>query len=263
MKKSIAYTCFLIFTSILLTTSCANRKKMVYFQKGENDSIVESAGFYEMRFRKGDFIHIQVSGATPEAVAIFNPIGDISTRSTYAGQYSNDNPQVTGYIVDNEGNINFPVLGKVAVAGKTKLELENTLSKELEGHIEMPVINIRLRNFKVSVLGDVGNPGTFTIASERLTLPEAIGIAGDLNITAKRKNVLIIRETNGVKQQFRVDLTNNEIFNSPAYYLQQNDVVYVEPNQAKLNTSKYSPIYSVLIGLSSLIITVTVLITNQ
>jgi polysaccharide export outer membrane protein len=234
---------------------------MVYFQKGEFDSIVQSAELYEMKFRKGDFLNINVSGATPEAVAIFNPIQTIN-RSSFNGTYTSDNPQTIGYVVDNNGDINFPVLGKIPVAGKTKLELENFLLKKLEGHIDMPVINIRLRNFKVTVLGDVSRPGTFTVSSERITLPEALGIAGDLNITAIRKNVLVIRETNGFKEQFRIDLTKNEIFDSPAYFLQQNDVVYVEPNKAKMNSSKFSPVYSVIISITSLVITTIVLITN-
>lgn len=256
------YIFLLSLALLVLSTSCANRKNMVYFQKGEFDSIVESSELYEMKFRKGDFLHINVSGATPEAVAIFNPIQTV-TRENFNGSYTADNPQTTGYIVDSNGDINFPVLGKISVAGKTKLELEKLLLKKLEGHIEMPVLNIRLRNFKISILGDVAKPGTFTISSERVTLPEALGIAGDLNITAKRKNILVIRETNGVKKQFRVDLTKNQIFDSPVYYLQQNDVVYVEPNQAKMNTSKYSPVYSVLISVTSLIITTVVLITSN
>lgn len=262
MKSFIQISLFFLVSSLVLS-SCANRKNMVYFQKGELDSIVKSAELYEMRFRKGDFLHIQVSGATPEAVVMFNPLGDVNTRSAYSGQYIGDNPQVTGYIIDNEGNINFPVLGKIPAAGKTKLELENILLKKLQGHIDMPVINIRLRNFKVSVLGDVAKPGTFIISSERLTLPEALGIAGDLNITAKRKNILLIRELEGIKKQYRIDLTKNEVFDSPAYYLQQNDIVYVEPNQAKLNASKFSPVYGVLISVTSLIITTVVLITNN
>ena len=263
MSKSLKYIFTLVLLStLILSAGCANRKKMVYFQSGEFDSIVESAELYEMRFRKGDFLQIQVSGATPEAVAIFNSLQTVIGEN-FAGAYRADNPQTAGYIVDSEGNINFPVLGKVSVAGKTKLELEKTLSKELEGHIDMPVINIRLRNFKVSVLGDVAQPGTFTIASERVTLPEALGIAGDLNITAKRKNVLLIRENNGIKQQFRIDLTKNDLFDSPVYYLQQNDVIYVEPNQAKMNTSKFTPVYSVLISVTSLIITTLVLITSN
>lgn len=262
MSKSIKYTVFLALSLLVLSSGCANRKNMVYFQKGEFDSIVKSAELYEMKFRKGDFLQINVSGATPEAVAIFNPIQTV-TRENFSGAYATDNPQTVGYIVDNNGDINFPVLGKIAVVGKTKLELEKDLLAELEGHIEMPVLNIRLRNFKVSVLGDVARPGTFTISSERVTLPEVLGIAGDLNITGKRKNVLVIRETDGIKKQYRIDLTKNEVFNSPVYYLQQNDVVYVEPNQAKMNTSKFSPVYSILISVSSLIITTVVLITNN
>ncbi|MEX1193387.1 MAG: polysaccharide biosynthesis/export family protein [Brumimicrobium sp.] len=236
---------------------------MVYFQKGESDTTAQGVENYEMKFRKGDFLHIDVSGATPEAVAIFNPIPNVSFRANYNGSYQVDNPQVVGYIVDNDGNINFPVIGKVEVAGKTKLELEKNMVEMLEGHIDTPILNIRLRNFKVSVLGDVAKPGTFTVASERITLPEAIGIAGDLNITAMRENILVIRNNSGKKKEYRVDLTSNELFDSPVYYLQQNDVIYVEPNQAKMNTSKYSPVYSVLISVTSLVITTVVLITNN
>ena len=257
----------LIFLSMILIigssiSSCANRRSMAYFQPNENDTIVEGMQSYEMKFRNGDFLHIQVSGASQEAVEIFNPI-PFAVTGNYTGSYVSDNPQVLGYIVDSQGNINFPVLGKIKVAGKTKLEVERTLLDKLQGHIDNPVINIRLRNFKISVLGDVKNPGTFTIASERITLPEAIGIAGDLNITAKRQNVLIVRNDNGKKKEYRIDLTSNDVFDSPAYYLQQNDVIYIEPNQAKINTSKYSPVYSILISVTSLIITTVILITNQ
>lgn len=245
----------------LILPSCANRKKIVYFQSSEGDSTVMDLQSYEMRYRTGDFLYIQVAGATPEAVEIFNP-EMAKLRETYTGDYRSDNPQTTGYIIDKEGNINFPVLGKIKAAGKTKLELEQTLLEKLDGHIDMPVLNIRLRNFKISVLGDVRSPGTYTIATERVTLLEAIGIAGDLNITAKRKNVLVIRSSYGKKQEFRIDLTKNDLFSSPVYYLQQNDVVYIEPNQAKMNTSKFSPVYSILISVSSLIITTVVLITN-
>lgn len=243
-------------------SSCANPKKMVYFQPDETDTSITTLKPYEMRFNTGDFLYIQVSGATEEAQAIFNPMPGV-LRETYTGNYHEDNPQTTGYIIDNEGNINFPVLGKIKAAGKTKLELERTLLEKLEGHLDNPVLNIRLRNFKISVLGDVKLPGTYTIATERVTLLEALGIAGDLNITAKRKNILVIRSINGKKEEYRIDLTKGEVFNSPVYYLQQNDVVYVEPNQAKMNTSKFSPVYSILISVSSLIITTVVLITSN
>ena len=164
MSKSIKYVFLLVLTMLVLSTGCANRKNMVYFQKGEFDSIVESAELYEMKFRKGDFLSIQVSGATPEAVAIFNPIQAV-TRESFTGAYDVDNPQTTGYVVDGNGDINFPVLGKINVAGKTKLDLEQTLIEKLSEHIDMPVINIRLRNFKISILGDVAEPGTYTISS--------------------------------------------------------------------------------------------------
>ena len=260
MKKTLQYL-FLLSLVALLGTSCANRKKMIYFQEDEFDSIVRSAEQYTPRFRIGDFLQITISGASEEAVAIYNPLR-LENRENFTGVYSSDNPQSSGYIINEEGNINFPVLGKIPAGGKTKLELEQYLAEALAEHIDLPVINIRLRNFRVTVLGDVLRPGTFIISSENITLPQALGISGDLSITAKRKNILVIRENDGVKEFFRVDLTKNEVFSSPAYYLQQNDVIYVEQNRAKLASAQFSPVYSVLISVTSLIIGIAVLLTN-
>lgn len=262
MLRSIKYIFLLSLTFLVLSTGCANRKNMVYFQKGDSQSDSSKYEIPELTYEQGDFLHIQVSGIPEELSSIYNPNASVS-REAASGSYRNDNAQTTGYLIDKEGNINFPVLGKIKAAGKTKDELEETIVEKLEYHIDNPVINIRLRNFKVTVLGDVDNPGTFTISNERITILEAIGIAGDLNITAKRKNVLLVREENGKKKQFRIDLTKNNLFESSTYYLKQNDVIYIEPNRTKLNTSKYSPVYSVFISVSSLIITTIVLITNN
>lgn len=234
---------------------------MIYFQNIAEDTTFASPPNFELKYQVGDFLAIQVSGAEPELLVYFNQ--EKIFGENFTGNYKFDNPQTSGFTIMEDSTINFPMVGKIMAAGKTRIELSNDLTEELRKYIDEPIINIRLRNFKITVLGDVKSPGTFTVMNERITLIEALGIAQDLNITGKRKNVLVIREENGSKTTYRVDLTTDELFTSPVYYLQQNDVVYVESNRAKLNTAKYSPLYGVLISVTSLIITTVVLITNN
>jgi polysaccharide export outer membrane protein len=259
--RTIVYLCFTLIGLGVILPSCANRKKMIYFQNIQEDTVISSNPEFELHYKVGDFLSIQVSGAEPELLVYFNQ--EKVFGENFTGNYSFDNPQTSGFTVMEDSTIMFPLLGKIRAAGKTRIELTDTLTLLLKKYIDDPIVGIRLRNFKVTVLGDVTSPGTFTVTNERISLLEAIGVARDLAITAKRTNILVVREENGQKKSYRVDLTNDELFSSPVYYLQQNDVVYVEPNQAKLNTSKFSPIYGVLISVSSLIITTVVLITNQ
>ena len=125
-----------------------------------------------------------------------------------------------------------------------------------------PKVRIQIQNFKITILGDVKNPGTIEVPNEKITLIEAIGIAGDLNITAKRKNILLLRDENGIKKQYRIDLTNNNFINSPVYYLTQNDVIYIEANQAKINSSNVTGSSSILVAIASLVITTVNIITK-
>jgi len=210
----------------------------------------------------GDFLSIQVGGAEPEMLTLFN-VDQRYNRENFTGNYNYDNPQSTGYTIMEDSTINFPLIGKVKAAGKTRLQLTDELTEKLIGYIEKPIVNIRLRNFKVTVLGDVMRPGTFNVSNERISLIEALGVAGDLQITAKRKNIMVIRNENNQKKLYVINLTSDEIFPSPVEYRQQNDVIYVEPNQAKLTTSKFSPVYSILISVSSLIITTVIVITSN
>jgi len=262
MKFLKRLTTFYWVIPLLLIMGCASRKEMVYFQGEFNETDSTAYESPQLVYKKGDFLHIQVSGVPEELSSIYNPDRSIS-REAVGGSYRNDNAQTTGYLIDSEGNINFPVIGKIKAAEKTNEQLNKLIKTKLQDHLENPIINIRLRNFKITVLGDVQNPGTFTVSNEQITILEAIGVAGDLNITARRDNVLLVREENGDQNQYRIDLTSNDVFNSSNYYLQQNDVIYVEPNRTKLNTSKYSPVYSVLISVTSLIITTIILITNN
>ncbi|MNE62735.1 Polysaccharide biosynthesis/export protein [compost metagenome] len=167
------------------------------------------------------------------------------------------------YLVDANGMIDFPVLGSMKVGGLTRTEVLQMLKSKIAVYIKEPIINLRITNFKVSVQGEVGVPGTYNVTSERITLVEALSMARDLTIYGVRNNILVIREVDGVKSYNRVDITQSNFINSPFYYLAQNDVVYVEPNQNKINGAAVGPNTSVLISITSLLITlVTLIITS-
>ena len=162
------------------------------------------------------------------------------------------------YVVDKDGNIEFPMLGTIKVGGLTRIETTNKIKNLLKnGHISDPIVNLRLLNFKVSVLGEVVRPGMFSISGERVTLMEALALAGDLTIYGKRNNILLIREKNGTKTYEKIDITKTDFINSSNYYLSQNDVIYVEPNKTKINSSVVGP--NLTIGISALSLVVTIL----
>lgn len=231
---------------------------MVYFQ-GALDNV--EAKNYTPVLMKDDLLSITVLGLDPEAVKPFNlPVTNISTNT---GGYSQGTPTPPGYLIDSNGDIDFPVLGKVALAGLTRAAATELLKEKLTAYIANPIVNLRILNFKVTVLGEVKSPGTFNIPNERISLPEALGIAGDLNITGMRKNIKIIRDVDGKKTEYEVDLTSKELFSSPVYYLNQNDVVYVSPNRARMNSSTINPANAgIIISAISLVITVLALITR-
>jgi polysaccharide export outer membrane protein len=204
---------------------------------------------------------IIVSAEDPESALPFNlttvsvptPNGIIN----FTGQQS-----IQNYLVDASGVIDFPVLGKLKVGGLSRSELMQILEDKIAKYIKNPIITIRLTNFKVSVQGEVTNPGTFSINSDRVTLIEAISMARDLTIYGKRDNILIIREVNGVKSYNRVDITKADFINSPFYYLAQNDVVYVEPNKVRINGAAVGANTGVIISITSLVITLITLIVT-
>jgi len=244
---------------ISLISSCASPRDILYFQDLQVDTSLHNVVNYEIEFEPGDMIYITVSGADLLAVQPFNlPIvsmNPVDGRAT--GQY-----MMQSYLIHKDGSIDFPLLGKIQVAGKTKLHLREHLLIRLKEYVNDPIVNISMANFKVTVLGDVTRPGTFAIYNDKITLLEAIGMAGDLQITGKRDNIMVIREVDGEKRIYRVDLRAGNILNSPVYYLKQNDVVYVEPNKAKVNSSSYSATFGIIISAASLVITIISLILN-
>jgi polysaccharide export outer membrane protein len=152
-------------------------------------------------------------------------------------------------------------LGKLKVVGLTTNALKESITKQLESHLKNPVVTIRLENFRITVLGEVKSPGAFAITSERISIPEAIGLAGDLTIQGKRKNVLLIRNNNGTIEKVTIDLTDQSLFTSPYYYLAQNDILYIEPNKAKVNSSAIGTTAS-LISIATAILSVVLILTR-
>jgi polysaccharide export outer membrane protein len=245
---------------LFILNSCAFKKKIIYFQDGQRKE-AEANRNYTPILRSDDLLFITVIGIDQEAVKPFNL--PLSLQYNNAGGYAQGASTPPGFLIDAEGNIDFPVIGKIRLSGLNRVEATSLLKEKLQPYLLNPVVNIRILNFKITVLGEVKNPGTFTIPNERITLLEALGIAGDLNITAVRKNVLVIRDDNGKKMEFRVDLTSKELFTSPVYYLNQNDVVYVEPNRARVNSSAINPSNAgIIISAVSLIVSVLVLLSR-
>lgn len=246
----------------LLFVSCASRKDVVYYQNIDGAVSPEKTNSYEIKIQPDDLLMIIVSADDPEIAIPFN-LTTVSTPSLANPSIISGQQTIQSYLVNAGGTIDFPVLGKLKVSGLTRTEVLKMLQDKIGAYIKNPIINLRIMNFKISVQGEVNVPGTYTIASERITLIEAISMAKDLTIYGKRDNILIIREIDGVKTYNRVDLTKADFINSPFYYLSQNDVVYVEPNKNKINGAAVGPNTSVLISITSLLITIITLIVTS
>jgi polysaccharide export outer membrane protein len=230
-----------------MATSCASRKNIVYFQDEPLEADLSMSTPEQLIYKTDDLLTINVSAFVQETVAPFN--------LTVSSSLNNNNPnniqgnlQLQTYLVDYNGNIEFPVLGTIKVAGLTRTELTEYLTKRISEYANDPIVNVRLTNFTVTVIGEVRTPGTFSVQRERITLIEALGLANDLTIYGKRHNVRLIREIDGKKKFTEIDLTSINSVNSPVYYLQQNDVVYVEPNKARVRSSSYNQNNGVIIS---------------
>jgi polysaccharide biosynthesis/export protein len=237
---------------LLFLTSCSSPKKISYLNS--NGSLEPNLKF-ETTLQPDDQLLIIVSSENPEIASPYN-LKTVNYQGNSENVIAQERQQ--SYIVDQDGNIEFPMLGTIKVGGLTRIEATNKIQSILKnGHISDPIVNIRLLNFKVSVLGEVAKPGVFSIAGERVTLVEALALAGDLTIYGKRDNILLIREKNGVKTYERIDITKTDFINSSNYYLSQNDVIYVEPNKTRVNSSAIGP--NIAVGISALSLVVTIL----
>ncbi len=251
IKNIFSGVLFLLF----LLTSCASRKDLVYFNKSNTkaDTLSKSSSLnYEPRFKSDDILSITVTAPDFEAALPFNffvpPVNNLVASV-----------EKINYLVDNKGYIDFPIIGHFKVEGFTRDEVVNKLKQEIKKYINDPTVSIKILNFKIGINGEVNKPGFYTIASERITLIDAISMAGDLTIYGRRDNVLVLREVNGVKTMNRVDLTKTDFINSDFYYLSQNDQIYIEPNKTKINSSAVGPNISIIISVATLMITVVTL----
>lgn len=233
---------------VLLLTACTSSKKILYLQDVQPLKQQDIENQYEVKIHNDDLLAILVNSKNPELALPFNmPL--ISYQLGYQNNYSQ---RILGYLVDSDGNIDFPILGKIHVAGMTRKELTEYLKQRLmdEDYIKDPIVTVQFLNFKISVMGEVNRPGSFDISSDRITLLEALSKAGDLTIYGRRDRVAVIREVDGVRTILYHDLRSSDIFQSPCYYLQQNDIVYVEPNKAKTGQSRINQNNSVSVWTS-------------
>ncbi|GGG48523.1 polysaccharide biosynthesis/export family protein [Bizionia arctica] len=232
---------------ILLATSlsCVTSKEIIYFQDEPLNALNAVAINSEIAYKPNDLLTINVSAIDPATVMPFNlpVITNSSTSLDSRGEI-----RMQTYIIDQDGNIDFPVLGTLKLGGLTREQATLMFKKQISEFVKDPIINIRLTNFTVTVLGEVNNPGTYIVEEERISFIEALGLAGDLTIHGIRNNIFLIREENGVKRFTKFDLTSINVVNNPNYYLQQNDILYVEPNSAKIRSASYNQNYVLIIS---------------
>lgn len=242
---------FFLLGAVLLCSSCVSPQEVLYLQDSQGNTRETIKKDYQVVIQKDDQLYISVSSKEPELTTPF-----ISSEMGSSVANANNNNKPKGYLVDSQGDIVLPVIGKMKAAGKTCTQLATDISAALKNddYIKDASVNVQIMNFKFSVLGEVQKPGTYEIQGQRITLMEAISRAGDLNIDGNR-DVTVIREHNGIREIAKVDLRSKDVFKSPYYYLQQNDTVYVEPSDRKINTRSESlQLYSYsLSGLSLLI----------
>ncbi len=245
----------LIALCAIVMTSCASKRDVVYFQNtGDFETLVDKNSITP-KFKVDDVLSIYVSTLDNEASAPFNLFR--------GGSEGGIRPEQVDYLIDKDGEIDFPVVGKIKVAGLSSEELRIMLRERLAEYLKDPIINIRLRNFTVTVLGEVRQPGTYPVAGERISILEALGLANDMTIKGKRENVMVIRDFDGTKVYHRINLKRKEAMSSPVYYLTQNDVVYVEPNNSAITASSLDNRATIAISIASILITSTVLLLTR
>lgn len=248
---------------LLVLSSCGNAKNAVYFDENASSAFIGNVNSLEPVIQKNDLLSIAVSSASLEAADLFNQQNDAAIRlSGNSGPLS----QVTGYLVDQDGFVNFPVLGNIQVAGRTKKDVRDEITAMLidKKLLIEPIVDIRYLNYKVTILGEVKNPSSLTIPNEKVSLLEALGLVGDITIYGRRDNITLIRDEDGVKRIRKIDLTTNEIFNSPYYYLKSNDIVYVQPNKGRIASASESKTWiPVILSTISLAVITIVTINNR
>lgn len=225
--------CFILLVFFI---SCGNPKAYRYFQTEENARlIVDSVAYTLPKIQPNDVISVEVYALDPDVVRPFNQQGGVSSslaETTIKGMPSTEDATSKGYLVDVDGFIDFPVLGKINVLGQNRIQVSDVIRERLRTYVNNPRVNVSIKNHKVTMLGEITNPGVYPISSDKLTLDEAIAMAGDLTNSAVLDRIRVIREINGKKIEYRVNIQSPDFFRSPVYFLQNNDLIYVEINKS-------------------------------
>ena len=249
----------------LILTGCGSSKNVAYFQNSDTVNLEASRMLYDARIMPKDMLSITVSTTDPEAAVPFNltvaTLQSVNLRANTTSQAT-----LQSYLVDNEGNIDFPLVGRMHLGGLTKSEAEQLVLDKIKpfmSETENPIVTVRMINYKISVIGEVARPGMFTVANEKISILEALAQAGDLTIYGVRDRVKLIREDSTGKKEIHVlNLNDANIINSPYYYLQQNDIVYVEPNKVKSQNSSVGSMTTLWFSATSILISLTSLLYN-
>lgn len=256
------------FTKILcavvvaaFSVSCKTSQHLTYFQNADETSAAAEAADYALKLCPSDELLITVNSLMPEATAAYNL--PLVNPAKQGGMAVSATPQNQTYVVDRQGYIEFPSVGKIHVAGMTADGLAAYLTGKIAEEVDEPVVKVMLVNFRVNVLGEVRQPGAVEVKGERFSVLDAIAAAEDLTVYGKRENVLIIREEGGKKQFHRLDLTDASTVNSPYFYLKQNDVVYVEPSKVRAENSEYNQNNSFKISIVSTVVSALSVIASM
>lgn len=242
-----------------MAAGCTTSKQILYFQDIDTAEIDRIVTDYEPVIKRDDILKIVVSGPDKLVVQPYNlTLGEMTS---YSGSSSPQNATLE-YHVDKDGYIDFPVIGRIKVLDMTRQDLVEFLTKELKKEVKDPVVYVSFSNFKVTVLGEVKNPGTYNVTSERITILQALGMAGDLNLTARRDGIILIRDENGLNTHIKIDLKKSDILSSPYFYLQQNDVIYVPASPTRVTTANTSQLWgTILSGVTTFMSVVSVILS--
>ena len=263
MKKNVLSFSILALM-ILMLASCASSKKVAYFQNAVDGVVKRSEGLYDAKIMPKDILTITVSTTNPEAATPFNLT--ISNTLNATGQMYSGSGVLQTYLVDNNGEIEYPVVGNIKVAGLTKNECQELVKSKIKAFLaedEDPIVTVRMSSYRVTIIGEVRSPGVIPVGTEKMSILEALASAGDLTIYGKRDNVMLIREeANGQKTVHRLNLNDANIISSPYYYLQQNDIVYVEPNGVQAKNSAIGSSTTIWFSFVGIVTSVASLLVN-
>lgn len=252
------------FLSVLILSSCGSSQDVAYLKNSQSVIPNETGFLFDARIMPKDVLTITVNTINPSAAQPFNL--SVSSAISQSNMSLSSQPTLQTYLVDNDGNIEFPLLGTVKVSGMTKSEAENMLKERILPYLaesEKPIVTVRMSSFSISVLGEVNAPGNFNVSREKINIFEALARAGDMTIYGVRNRVKLIREdATGRKDIITLNLNDANIVNSPYYYLQQNDIVYVEPNKAKAQNSSIGNMTTLWFSATSILLSVATLLVS-